>query len=148
MLGSLARKMRALGYDTKYYRSGTDAGIAEMARMSGRVVLTSDRALAERAARGRFRAILVSGSTDGSRLSSIATAATRQGLEVVPGDSRCSVCNGTLSKLPRPEAAKRVPSGVLRRHRLFFACDFCGQAYWRGGHWKKLRSLRGRLGQT
>ena len=46
MLGSLARKLRALGFDTAYYKSGDDLGIITLAARSSRIILTADRSLA------------------------------------------------------------------------------------------------------
>ncbi len=148
MLGSLARKLRALGFDTAYFREGSDAAIVKVAVEEGRILLTADRALASRAARGELKAFLVGGSSDSSRLASLSRGAALSGTPLVAGESRCSVCNGRLESVVRSEVSSRVPPQVLKRHRLFFRCMECGQVYWRGGHWKKLRSLKRRLRQT
>jgi len=53
MLGSLARWLRIMGYDTEYARGMSDSDILARSRVEGRIVLTRDRQLAERAgARG------------------------------------------------------------------------------------------------
>ena len=143
MLGSLARKLRAFGFDTTYYRAGDDRGLLAAAHEEGRVVLTSDRGIA--AGSHRARVILVVGSSDSKRLSSLSEGAKSLGIGLFPGDSRCSLCNGALSRIERSKARGSVPDPVAARHRLFFRCESCGRFYWRGGHWKKLRSLRGRL---
>jgi uncharacterized protein with PIN domain len=61
MLGSLARKMRVLGFDTLYYSDGNDEGIMRIAKSEDRVVLTADRSLAERARTRRPSVLLISG---------------------------------------------------------------------------------------
>ena len=147
MLGSLARKLRALGFDTAYYRTGDDPGLIGMAASEGRVVLTSDRILASRASAKALRVILVSGESDGQRVRAIAQAAQDSGIPIVPGDPLCSLCGGGLDALRRGDVAGRVPPSVERRHRLFFRCRSCGHLYWRGSHWKKLRSLARQLGE-
>ncbi len=148
MLGSLARKLRALGFDTAYFKEGSDAAIVRVAVEEGRTILTADRALASRAAGGKFKAFLVTGSSDSSRLASLSRRAELSGFPLVTGESRCSICNGGLESVVKADVSSRVPSQVLKRHRLFFRCRECRQVYWRGGHWKKLRSLRRRLRQT
>ncbi len=145
MLGSLARKLRALGFDTSYYRSGGDAGIINVAAREGRIILTSDRSLASWASTRGLRAILVTGRSDGARIGTIARSAPGLGIRLVRGEPLCSVCGGGLVTLRRKDVAGRVPHSVERRHRLFYRCLSCGQLYWRGSHWKKLRSLARRL---
>ena len=141
MLGSLARKLRALGFDTTYYRAGGDKALLEFATRGRRVVLTSDRSLAARAKASGVRAILVGGSNDRARINGIVRAARVAGIPLLAGESLCSVCDGELRPLPRAAALSLVPPSVGRRHRLFFRCSVCGQVYWRGSHWKRLMSL-------
>ena len=49
MLGSLARWLRLMGYDTIYERDSSDTAILERARVDERILLTRDKKLAERA---------------------------------------------------------------------------------------------------
>jgi hypothetical protein len=141
MLGSLARKMRALGLDTLYYSNGDDNGIMRIAESEGRVVLTADRSLAERAHTGRARVLLISGKRDSRRLASLLVAAKSSGVSLVRGEPLCSLCGGDLQRMQRTDVEGHVPLSVERRHRLFFKCAKCGQYYWKGSHWKKLRWL-------
>lgn len=145
MLGSLARKLRALGFDTSYYRSGDDSGVIRLALREERVILTSDRSLASRASTRGLSVVLVTGRNDGARVSVLAQTAKALGLRLLRGEPLCSLCGGELETLTRAQAAGHVPPSVEGRHRLFFRCNSCGQFYWRGSHWKKLRSLARRL---
>ena len=141
MLGSLARKMRALGFDTLYYSNGDDSGIMRIAVAEGRVVLTADRSLAERTRTGRASVLLISGRSDSRRLASLLVAARSSGVSLARGGPLCSLCGGNLQRMRRADVAGHVPLSVERRHRLFFECVECGQYYWKGSHWKKLRWL-------
>ena len=148
MLGSLARKLRVLGFDTAYYRSGDDAGLIEQATEAERVILTGDRALASLAARRGAKVVLLSGKNDGARLRELKADAKSMGFNLHKGAPLCSVCNGPLSRLGRPAVADKVPSSVALRHKLFYQCSSCGKVYWKGGHWKKLRSFERLLVET
>ena len=148
MLGSLARKLRAFGFDTSYFREGEDADLLALASTEGRVVLTSDRSLVERARARRLPALLITGKEDSGRIASLREAARAGRVNLVRGPPLCSVCNGKLEVLAKSNVAGRVPLPVEKRHRLFFRCMDCGRYYWRGGHWKKLRWLERRLGET
>lgn len=145
MLGSLARKLRAFGFDAAYYSSGDDAGLLERSVREGRIILTADRTLATRSGMKGFRAILVTGNSDRERVRSIAVGAEAGGIELVRGDPLCSLCGGDLRLVRKDEVSAEVPPAVGRRHRLFFKCGSCGQLYWHGSHWKKLMSVARRL---
>jgi uncharacterized protein len=145
MLGSFARKLRALGFDTEYFREGGDERALAIAKAEGRVLLTADQALAGFASRHGIAALLVEGRSDGGRLRSLASKAAAAGLSLRSGDSRCSVCNGRLSRAQRGTLTSELPARVISSHRTFFRCTRCGKVYWKGTHWKKLRRLGGLL---
>ena len=145
MLGSLCRKLRVLGFDTTYYKTGNDSGIITLALAQKRVILTSDRSLAASATSNGLSAILVGGKSDGERISAMSRAAAASGTRLIRGDSLCSLCGGELSTLRRNEVLGEVPPSVVNRHRVFYRCKDCRHLYWRGSHWKKLRSLSRRL---
>lgn len=145
MHGSLARKLRAIGFDASYYRHGDDEGMMGLAVKEKRLILTSDRSLAARASSKGIQVILLKGKSDGSRLREVSVAAAEMGIALRRGDSLCSLCGGELAVLGRGDVEGKVPASVLRRHRRFYRCVACGQTYWHGSHWKKLRSLARRL---
>lgn len=140
MLGSLARKLRILGFDTHYYREGDDNGIIRLAVDEGRVILTADEPLVSLAIRRGATAVLLSERTDFARLKALTEWAEALGVFFEKGGPRCSICNGVLTRVPKSVVAGKVPSSVASRHRIFYRCDSCGKVYWKGGHWKKLRS--------
>jgi uncharacterized protein len=145
MHGSLARKLRALGFDSAYYKSGSDEGMIEMATREGRLIVSSDRTLVARATSRGTPAILLTGRSDGTRLGEISEGASKLGISLKRGGSLCSLCGGELRSLSKEDVSGFVPPSVESRHRLFYRCATCGQIYWHGGHWKKLRSLAKRL---
>ena len=147
MHGSLARKLRAIGFEASYYARGGDEGITGLAAREGRVVLTSDRSLVSGAMSRGLPAILLRGKTDGSRIREVSAGAARLGIPLQRGGSLCSLCGGELETLSRVQVSGLVPLPVERRHRLFYRCASCGHLYWHGGHWKKLRSLARCLGE-
>lgn len=133
MLGTLARWLRLLGYDTAYPGAVKDDALLTLAEREGRVLLTRDKELATR--QGAATLYIASDALD---------AQIRQVLvDLTPdvGDpmSRCSVCNGPLSEATREEVRGEVPEGVWERQREFWRCTSCGQYYWRGTHWERMR---------
>jgi len=137
----LARKTRALGFETLYCANGDDKGLMRVAKSEGRIILTADKTLFGRASSGKVKVLLVSGRTDSRRLASILVAAKSSDISLIRGGPLCSLCGGGLVKMKRAEVAGRVPHLVESRHRLFLMCKACGKYYWKGSHWKKLRWL-------
>lgn len=127
MLGRLARWLRLLGHDTLYADTGDD----ELLRLGEtRRLLTRDVELARR---GGVPVIA-------------ADELRTQLLEIAPPPAepftRCTACNGTLRDASATEAA-RAPQRVRAAHSEFRACDACGQLYWPGTHFERIRqSLR------
>ena len=148
MLGSLARKLRVFGFDTLYFREGSDSQLIALAVREDRVLLTSDRALASVAGRSGVTALLVRGDTERSRLRSLEEEATAASVSLLPGATRCALCNSVLQHLGRSDVEGRLPSPVTLRHRLYYRCPSCNKLYWKGRHWRRLRSLSAILKET
>jgi len=147
MLGSLARKLRAFGFDAAYYKDGNDEGLLRVSLREDRIILTADRSLAARADAKGIKTLVLVGNSDSERLGSLAHGAMATGVNLVKGDPLCSLCGGELRAVKKNEISGQVHPSVVRRHRLFFKCESCGQIYWRGSHWKRLMSLARRLDQ-
>ncbi len=129
MLGSLAVKLRILGYDSEYEPNSKDEELLQQARETGRILVTSDSDLFIRCSRLNLTSILVKEKSDRDRLCSVLSKSGVSTLDL-GAESRCSVCNGLLNQ-----------SGADEFGRIVFVCSCCGKRYWRGSHWKKLAPL-------
>jgi len=127
MLGSLARWLRMLGYDTLYERDLTDDEIVEMAEREGRTILTRDRSLASKGA-----ALLISSTSLDDQLLAVKNAFH---LTFQPEKLRCSVCNGALMKIDFESATGEVPQRSLNNCTELWRCQRCQKIYWDGSHW-------------
>ncbi len=127
MLGSLARWLRMMGYDTVYDKRLDDADIAKAGRTESRFILTRDRELSKEPG-----AFYVDKDDLDSQLQSVST---RFGLRFSEDRIRCSVCNGELRDLPKSEAVGSVPEGALQANDKFWRCSQCGKLFWKGTHW-------------
>jgi uncharacterized protein len=127
MLGRLARWLRLMGYDTLYWREGSDAALAERARAEGRLIITRDHQLAGRRA---VQALLVSAETLDEQLAEV-----RSALGSSPEPlTRCPECNGVLGELAHADARELVPAYVWQTQPVFRRCAGCGRVYWKGTH--------------
>jgi uncharacterized protein len=139
MLGTLARWLRMMGYDTKYARGLLDGEILTLASEEGRIILTRDRQLAERA---RDHGMLISSAVPDEQLENVVRA---YGLNDDGAMTRCTLCNGQLQLVSKDAIAGKVPERVLSSHDEFYRCPQCGQVYWKGTHWDNIMKKMGRL---
>jgi uncharacterized protein len=138
MLGSLAKWLRILGYDSRYDNDMTDEQMLSIAKDEGRILLTRDRELAEKG-EGVF---LDSKDLDEqlsvvSKMFSLTYGAERR---------RCSVCNGRLTGIDENKARELVPAKSFEVAKEYWVCESCGKAYWNGTHWTGIMERFQRLG--
>lgn len=140
MLGTLAKWLRLLGYDTVYPPvSRDDDELVRMAHTEGRILLTRDRGIALRKSSRDVCIVVIKSDKLMDQIRETFSALNID----KPYDpknflTRCSVCNTELRRTDREEAAKSVPCVVLERHERFWKCDSCGRFYWEGTHWKRM----------
>ncbi len=139
MLGSLAKWLRIMGYDTSYEKYITDTKILESSRKEGRILLTRDKELARRAG---GKGLLIGSDDVDEQLREVVRVF---GLSFDEAQTRCSVCNAGLLPVGSEEVEREVPPGVLQRNKDFFRCEGCGRIYWKGSHWSNIRSHLGEV---
>jgi uncharacterized protein with PIN domain len=132
MLGTVAKWLRILGYDTLFDPDLNDHQLVRLARAEGRVLLTRDRALARR--RG-VRVLLVTSESLDEQMGQILADLD---LESGHSFSRCPVCNEQLETIEPETARSRVPAYVAHTHETFRSCPACQRVYWRGTHWQRM----------
>ncbi|MGC9210084.1 MAG: Mut7-C RNAse domain-containing protein [Acidilobus sp.] len=141
MLGTLAKWLRLLGYDTLYSPSYNDAQIMSMAARMKRVIVTSDKGLYRRAVKAGISAVLLPEAGVVESLARMAASGLVE-LKVDPSKSRCPLCNGALREVTDKNAIRgRVPPGALAKYNKFYVCTKCGHVYWEGGHWRNIRRI-------
>ncbi|MCY0868090.1 MAG: Mut7-C RNAse domain-containing protein [Desulfurococcus sp.] len=140
MLGSLARWLRILGYDTVYENSMEDWMILRRAELEGRIILTRDRGLHRRAVKRGLKSILLGDEDLAVKLAKIASL-TGIRLYVDYDKTRCPEDNTLLKKITKKEASGRVPPRVYALHEDFWICPRCGKVYWVGSHWRMIEAV-------
>jgi hypothetical protein len=142
MLGTLAKWLRIMGYDTLFDPDKDDHQIVRQARAESRVLLTRDRELARR--RG-VQILFVTGEHLDDQ---VVQVIAEFDLEPDPALSRCSICNEQLQEIEPDVAQARVPAYVARSHETFKACPACRRIYWRGTHWQQMDGKLARMLNT
>lgn len=134
MLGTLAKWLRLMGYDTLYPEPMDDAEMIALAESEDRTILTRDKELAGR-----------SGSPSLYVASDVLDEQLRQvmddlGITIEDPMSRCSVCNVAVEEVPKSSVEGTVPEGVYSRQERFWRCPQCARHFWRGTHYENIMS--------
>lgn len=130
MLGKLARWLRAMGYDTLYFRVAQDRSLLQLARAEARTLLTRDARLARLAGAG---GLLIRATEIEPQIvevvEQLALAPSGEGLL-----SRCLECNALLEDRLKESVRGLVPEYVFVTHHRFVGCPGCSRIYWQGSH--------------
>jgi len=130
MLGKLAKWLKILGFDVLYFSKIEDKELLAHVRKEGRVLLSRDHALLDRA-RGLKKLFIESEAWE-DQVRQVLDHFKLWG-EVEPY-SRCLGCNAKLKPLPKAQAANLVAPFVLQKTDSFAICPSCGQVFWPGTH--------------
>lgn len=131
MLGRLTNYLRMCGYDTVYALDrGVEADEALLAitEQEGRTLLTRDVALAGRVP----ESILLREREVRNQLREL--RATGLPLELAD-PTFCGRCNGLLESASPENPPEYVPDNVT----TVWQCRDCGQWFWKGSHWARVK---------
>jgi uncharacterized protein with PIN domain len=132
-LGTLARWLRILGYDTRFDRENVNRDFLRRSQQEGRIVLTRKRDMASRQFSGRL--VVIERDQVRGQLNEVMG---KLGLRVVLDRfyRRCALCNAVLVEVLHSEVEGLVPDYVYHRSGPFQRCPDCGKIYWPGDHRK------------
>jgi uncharacterized protein with PIN domain len=137
MLGSLARWLRILGFDTIYFRAIANNELIKIARQQERIILTRDTGIARR--KQIHELILIHSNATLEQLKEVLSSKRLfPGSDALRLSPRCPVCNGELALTQRETVADSIPEYIFLNATSFFTCKECGKVYWYGSHKKSI----------
>jgi len=136
MLRNTSKWARLFGVDSEYM-SEEDKDVIKSAFGSGRILVTMDKELSQRAQKAGLKTILLSTFDVSEQLYEIEKALGQE-IFLFPDKTRCTVCNGALRKAGLEEVRGKIPGKVEKFQKEFWICTDCGKTYWEGGHWKNI----------
>lgn len=140
-LGTLARRLRWLGFDTWWRRDADDDELAAVATGQDRILLSRDRGLL-------MRRQIVHGYCPRSHdpeLQLLEVAERyRLAVRAAPG-TRCIQCNGRLEPVDKAVVLDRLPPRVRTGQDRFTRCTACDHVYWPGTHRGPLDEVSARV---
>ncbi len=136
-LGTLAKWLRMLGYDTFYDRAGKPSTVMILALKQGRIVVTRNRRIgtAMRAPVVRLQAL----TADEQLRELLISLRLKPNKDIIA--TRCTVCNLALTPVAKQMVRQQVPADVFAAHERFFSCPKCARVYWQGAHWENIQKL-------
>lgn len=139
-LGTLAKWLRILGYDTLYERGIADLDFLRKAAAEGRIALTRKRDLARLSSEGRL--VVVKADHVRFQLHEVLEALSLEP-DPVKKMTRCLRCNTPLEGIPKERAEGVVPLYVYVTCVQFKGCPSCGGIYWPGTHRRHIEESLG-----
>ncbi len=137
-LGKLARYLRLLGFDARYFNNDyEDAQLAQLAQDEGHVLLTRDRGLLKRSQ-------VIHGYCLRSRDPQEQVLAVLHRYKLFDQMNpwrRCLRCNGRLHPVDKELVLDRLQPKTKLYYDQFQICETCRQIYWRGSHFKQLEAF-------
>jgi uncharacterized protein with PIN domain len=136
-LGTLARYLRLLGFDTLYRNDYDDDELAQTSAVEHRILLTRDRDLLKRKiiTHGMF----IRSDKPRTQLADICRRLDLYGS--FRPFSRCTRCNGLLEPVEKSEVIDRLEPKTKLYYDHFLRCANCGQIYWKGSHFGRMEAL-------
>ncbi len=138
MLGKLTRWLRMLGHNVKYSNKLDDAHLTMIAKKERRILLTRDLELYQQAIAKGVDAFYLEGKTEEEKLAELAERFKIK-LEIDMATSRCPKCNTIVNLVLKERVSKEVEKSTFAYYDEFWQCPKCGQIYWQGAHWKRIR---------
>jgi uncharacterized protein with PIN domain len=136
-LGTLARRLRMLGFDTLYSNQFLDHEIARCASEQRRIVLTRDIGLLMWCD-VVYGCWVRSQEPAGQLLEVLDHFTLRQWIRPF---HRCTVCNGLIERIDLVDVREAVKPEILAYYREFHRCSSCGRIYWKGTHFRHMEQL-------
>jgi uncharacterized protein with PIN domain len=127
-----------LGHDVKYSNKLNDAELITIAKKEKRVLLTRDLELYQQATAKGLDTFYLEGKTEAERLANLARRFKTK-LEIDMETSRCPKCNTRVKSVPKETIADKVEKKTFSNYDKFWECPKCGQIYWQGAHWARIR---------
>jgi len=137
-VGKLAKWLRIMGYDTRFFHGTDDADLVATALAEARVILTRDTQIMKRrvVTNGRLKAILIQSDEPEQQMYQV--------INTLNLDCRfrpfalCLECNQPLQEKSKQQVKDRVPPYVFQTQDQYMECPACHRIYWRGTHWQAM----------
>lgn len=136
-LGTLARRLRLLGFDVLFNSLNTEKEITEIAATEDRIVLSRSAGLLKH--KSIRRGCLIRFEETGKQLDQVMN---RYGLrQFIQSFTRCMACNGAIKPVSKAEVLDILPPLTRQYFNEFWQCTQCSRVYWKGSHYERMLNI-------
>lgn len=141
MLGNIAKKLRLMGYDTKYYSDIEDKSLIQTARKENRIVISRDEDLVRISQKNNVNAIYIQSEKEIQQFHEIMDFLNLEKVEINGEKARCPICNFKTESIDKKNIYQKIPQKILENNEKFWICRNCDQIFWEGTHIQNLQKL-------
>ena len=136
MLGTLAKWLRILGFDTFYANAEmSDEDLLNIAKGENRTIFTRDKELIIRGKKKNLNVISIETTDLDLQLNHALKHVNIDEKSIL---SRCTLCNTVLDTVEKNKVQGKVPSKVFENNEKFWLCSKCNKFYWMGSHYNEM----------
>lgn len=140
-LGTLAKYLRMIGFDTKYENDYSDDEITKISLKDKRTILTRDKGILKR--NNVTHGYWIRNEDPESQLKEVVNRLNLKRL--IKEFERCLECNTKLEKINKESVIDKLPLKVKKRQSEFWYCRKCDKIYWQGTHFERMKKIIDRL---
>ena len=141
MLGNIAKKLRLMGYDTKYFSDVEDESLIQTAKKDNRIVISRDEDLVRISTKNDVNGIFIHSDKEVEQFYEILDYLNLETVEISGEKARCPNCNSTTESIDKKNIYQKIPQKVLDYNEKFWICKNCDQIFWEGTHIQNLQRL-------
>jgi len=136
MLGTLAKWLRILGFDTFYANAEmSDDNLLDIAKGENRTIFTRDKELSIRGKKKNLNVIFIVTTDLDIQLKQVLKHINIDENSIL---SRCTICNTVLDTVEKNKIQGKVSNKVFENNEKFWFCSKCDKFYWIGSHHDKI----------
>ncbi|MFZ5952177.1 MAG: Mut7-C RNAse domain-containing protein [Candidatus Rifleibacteriota bacterium] len=143
-LGTLAQKLRLLGFDVEYDNRAEDEFLVDAVVARRKILLSRDRRLLMR--RVIDRGYFIRSQIPYEQVIEVIRRFDLAG-QINPF-TRCARCNGILERVEKEAVLSLLEPKTKQYFEDFFQCTQCNQVYWQGSHLDKIQNFIGKIQQA
>ena len=136
-LGKTARYLRLCGFDSLYEKDYDDNEIINISVSQRRIILTRDRGLLKN--KKVTHGYWIRSQHPESQFMEVMERLDLKNM--VKPFTRCMGCNSVLQYIPKSEIEDKLLPGTRKYFDIFLQCQGCGQIYWEGSHFEKMKAF-------
>ena len=147
MLGNIAKKLRLMGYDSKYLADIEDDELINQAKKDHRIIISRDENLIRKSLKLGLEAIFVKNRQEIEQFRDIVKKSNLKNFEINGDRARCPNCNSKTESVDKKNIYKRIPNKVLEYNDKFWECKVCDKIFWEGTHIQNLQKFVRKLNE-